>query len=223
MSTDQAAGTRTEELLSLAERYAAHNYHPLPVVIAEAEGAWVTDVDGNRYLDMLAAYSALNFGHRHPRLVEAAHRQIDRLTALMTLLEGHADPNQSTAGAGTALRVALIEGQIEIIRILLAHGATPNAILDNTSVLQRALVERRDDIARLLIDAGANVNFSTRVSAPPLFIAADTQNDALVEVLLRAGADPNAAYQDRFTPLMAARRYSNQKIASLLLSHGATH
>jgi ornithine--oxo-acid transaminase len=80
MSTDQAAGTRTEELLALAERYAAHNYHPLPVVIAEAEGAWVTDVDGNRYLDMLAAYSALNFGHRHPRLVEAAHRQIDRLT-----------------------------------------------------------------------------------------------------------------------------------------------
>jgi ornithine--oxo-acid transaminase len=80
MSTDQAADTRTEELLALAERYAAHNYHPLPVVIAEAEGAWVTDVEGNRYLDMLAAYSALNFGHRHPRLVAAAHRQLDRLT-----------------------------------------------------------------------------------------------------------------------------------------------
>jgi ornithine--oxo-acid transaminase len=80
MSTDQAAGTRTDELLALAERYAAHNYHPLPVVIAEAEGAWVTDVEGNRYLDMLAAYSALNFGHRHPRLVAAAHRQLDRLT-----------------------------------------------------------------------------------------------------------------------------------------------
>jgi ornithine--oxo-acid transaminase len=80
MSTDQAAGTRTEELLGLAERYAPHNYHPLPVVIAEAEGAWVTDVEGNRYLDMLAAYSALNFGHRHPRLVAAAHRQLDRLT-----------------------------------------------------------------------------------------------------------------------------------------------
>jgi ornithine--oxo-acid transaminase len=80
MSTDQAAGTRTEELLALTEQHAAHNYHPLPVVIAEAEGAWVTDVEGTRYLDMLAAYSALNFGHRHPRLVEAAHRQIDRLT-----------------------------------------------------------------------------------------------------------------------------------------------
>ncbi len=80
MSTEQAAGTRTEALLALAERHAAHNYHPLPVVIAEAEGAWVTDVEGDRYLDMLAAYSALNFGHRHPRLVEAAHRQLDRLT-----------------------------------------------------------------------------------------------------------------------------------------------
>ena len=74
MSTEQAAGTRTEALLALAEQYAAHNYHPLPVVIAEAEGAWVTDVEGVGYLDMLAAYSALNFGHRHPRLVAAAHR-----------------------------------------------------------------------------------------------------------------------------------------------------
>jgi ornithine--oxo-acid transaminase len=80
MSTDQTAGTRTEELLALADRHAPHNYHPLPVVIAEGEGAWVTDVEGKRYLDMLAAYSALNFGHRHPRLVAAAHAQIDRLT-----------------------------------------------------------------------------------------------------------------------------------------------
>jgi ornithine--oxo-acid transaminase len=52
----------------------------LPVVIAEAEGAWVTDVDGNRYLDFLSGYSALNFGHRHPVLVEAAREQLDRLT-----------------------------------------------------------------------------------------------------------------------------------------------
>jgi ornithine--oxo-acid transaminase len=80
MDTEQTAETRTEALLELAELHAAHNYHPLPVVIAEGEGVWVTDVEGNRYLDMLAAYSALNFGHRHPRLVQAAHRQIDRLT-----------------------------------------------------------------------------------------------------------------------------------------------
>jgi ornithine--oxo-acid transaminase len=80
VSTDQAVGARTQELLSLAERYAARNYHPLPVVIAEGEGSWVTDVEGNRYLDMLSSYSALNFGHRHPRLVAAARRQLDTLT-----------------------------------------------------------------------------------------------------------------------------------------------
>ncbi|GAA2889114.1 ornithine--oxo-acid transaminase [Actinoplanes cyaneus] len=71
---------RTPEALADAERWTAHNYHPLPVVVAEAEGAWVTDVDGRRFLDMLAGYSALNFGHRHPALIAAAHAQLDRLT-----------------------------------------------------------------------------------------------------------------------------------------------
>jgi len=71
---------RTPEALAEAERWTAHNYHPLPVVIAEAEGAWVTDVDGRRYLDFLAGYSALNFGHRHPGLIAAAHAQLDRVT-----------------------------------------------------------------------------------------------------------------------------------------------
>jgi len=70
----------TTDLMRLSHDYAAHNYHPLPVVIAEAEGAWVTDVEGRRYLDMLAAYSALNFGHRHPRLFAAALAQLERLT-----------------------------------------------------------------------------------------------------------------------------------------------
>src|SRR5437763_16342392 len=70
----------TAELTALSERYSAHTYHPLPVVIAEAEGSWVTDVDGRRYLDMLAGYSALNFGHRHPALVAAATEQLGRLT-----------------------------------------------------------------------------------------------------------------------------------------------
>ncbi|MCO1658746.1 ornithine--oxo-acid transaminase [Pseudonocardia humida] len=60
--------------------HSAHNYHPLPVVVAEGEGAWVTDVEGRRYVDFLAGYSALNFGHRHPALVAAAHRQLDRVT-----------------------------------------------------------------------------------------------------------------------------------------------
>ena len=72
MSTEQVATSRTEDLLALAEQHAAHNYHPLPVVITEGDGVWVTDVEGRRYLDMLAAYSALNFGHRHPELIAAA-------------------------------------------------------------------------------------------------------------------------------------------------------
>ena len=72
--------TSSQELRTLSEQHSAHNYHPLPIVIAEAEGAWVTDVEGKRYLDMLAAYSAVNFGHRNPRLIEAAKRQLDRVT-----------------------------------------------------------------------------------------------------------------------------------------------
>jgi ornithine--oxo-acid transaminase len=70
----------TPEHLELVEQVSAHNYHPLPVVVAEAEGVWVTDVEGRRYLDMLAAYSALNFGHRHPALIAAAKEQLDRVT-----------------------------------------------------------------------------------------------------------------------------------------------
>jgi ornithine--oxo-acid transaminase len=72
--------TATETWIALAEQHTAHNYHPLPVVVAEASGAWVTDVEGRRYLDCLAGYSALNFGHGHPELLAAAHRQLDRVT-----------------------------------------------------------------------------------------------------------------------------------------------
>ena len=71
---------RTAGAVAEAERWTAHNYHPLPVVIADADGAWVTDVDGRRYLDCLAGYSALNFGHRHPALVDAARKQLERVT-----------------------------------------------------------------------------------------------------------------------------------------------
>jgi ornithine--oxo-acid transaminase len=81
------AGPRAAELHAQAEAHSAHNYHPLPVVIAEAEGSWVTDVDGTRYLDMLAAYSAMNFGHRHPRLVAAAQRQLERVTLVSRAFE----------------------------------------------------------------------------------------------------------------------------------------
>ncbi|RYP84458.1 ornithine--oxo-acid transaminase [Nocardioides guangzhouensis] len=70
----------TEAHIELNEAYAAHNYHPLRVVLSAGEGAWVTDVEGRRYLDCLAGYSALNFGHAHPRLVARAQEQLGRLT-----------------------------------------------------------------------------------------------------------------------------------------------
>ncbi len=68
------------DLAGLTREYSAHNYHPLPVIAATASGVWVQDVEGRRYLDLLAGYSALNFGHRHPRLVAAAVRQLERVT-----------------------------------------------------------------------------------------------------------------------------------------------
>jgi ornithine--oxo-acid transaminase len=80
MTASESPTRATEHLIELEQRFAAHNYHPLPVVIAQAEGCWVTDVEGRRYLDCLAGYSALNFGHRHPALVQVAREQLERLT-----------------------------------------------------------------------------------------------------------------------------------------------
>ena len=71
---------QTADSTRLEEEYGVHNYAPLPVVISRGEGSWVEDVEGRRYFDALSAYSALNFGHRHPRLVAAAREQLDRLT-----------------------------------------------------------------------------------------------------------------------------------------------
>jgi ornithine--oxo-acid transaminase len=79
MATEIASG-RTDAFLDEAERYSANNYKPLDVVIDRAEGVWVWDVDGRRYLDMLSAYSALNQGHRHPAIIRAAKAQLDRVT-----------------------------------------------------------------------------------------------------------------------------------------------
>jgi ornithine--oxo-acid transaminase len=75
-----ATGVSSSAAIDLVERYGAHNYHPLPVVAASASGAWITDPEGNRYLDCLAAYSAVNFGHGHPVLLAAARDQLDRVT-----------------------------------------------------------------------------------------------------------------------------------------------
>jgi ornithine--oxo-acid transaminase len=84
--TEDVAMKQTAELtgsarfIELEERHGAHNYHPLDVVIAKAEGAWVWDVEGNRYMDFLAAYSAVNQGHCHPRLVKVMREQVERVT-----------------------------------------------------------------------------------------------------------------------------------------------
>ncbi|OMC39199.1 ornithine--oxo-acid transaminase [Mycobacterium sp. IS-2888] len=77
---DARPTTQTDAAIELVERHAAHNYSPLPVVAASAEGAWITDVDGRRYLDCLAAYSAVNFGHRNPEIIATAHAQLDTVT-----------------------------------------------------------------------------------------------------------------------------------------------
>lgn len=76
----QMPNPSSRDAMALAEQYGARNYKPLPIVIAEAEGIWVTDPDGNRYMDMLSAYSALNQGHRHPRIIGALKRQADKVT-----------------------------------------------------------------------------------------------------------------------------------------------
>ncbi len=79
-ATASPRSSLTDRYLDEAERFSAHNYHPLPVVLDRGEGSWVWDVDGNRYLDMLSSYSALNQGHRHPVVLKAARDQLDRLT-----------------------------------------------------------------------------------------------------------------------------------------------
>jgi len=72
--------TTTDQAIAFEHEHCAHNYHPLPVVIREGEGAWVTDIEGRRYLDMLSAYSAINFGHSNATLIAAAEAQLHRIT-----------------------------------------------------------------------------------------------------------------------------------------------
>jgi ornithine--oxo-acid transaminase len=79
-STSKTVSSTTAGLIEKAETWSAHNYHPLPVVLVRGEGVWVYDPDGNRYMDMLSAYSALNQGHRHPRIVQALKDQADKIT-----------------------------------------------------------------------------------------------------------------------------------------------
>ena len=72
--------TRAQRAIELEEKYGAHNYHPLPVVLDRGQGVFVRDVDGKRYYDFLSAYSAVNQGHCHPRLVKVMQEQAERMT-----------------------------------------------------------------------------------------------------------------------------------------------
>jgi len=71
---------KTKQIIEQTEKYGANNYHPLPIVISEAEGVWVYDPEGNKYMDMLSAYSAVNQGHRHPKIIQALKEQADKIT-----------------------------------------------------------------------------------------------------------------------------------------------
>jgi ornithine--oxo-acid transaminase len=94
-------GDLTSAAIALDERYTAHNYAPLPVVAAHAEGVWITDVEGRRYLDCLSAYSAVNFGHRHPQISAAAHTQLDLVTLVSRAF--HSEPLGQFCAALAAL------------------------------------------------------------------------------------------------------------------------
>ncbi|MBT2583625.1 ornithine--oxo-acid transaminase [Planococcus sp. ISL-109] len=72
--------TQSQTIIEKTEQYGAKNYHPLPIVISKAEGVWVTDPEGNKFMDMLSAYSAVNQGHRHPKIIQALKDQADRVT-----------------------------------------------------------------------------------------------------------------------------------------------
>jgi ornithine--oxo-acid transaminase len=87
--TPERPGSATAAAIAVEKRAVARNYSPLPVVAASAEGVWITDVEGHRYLDCLAAYSAVNFGHRHPRIIATAHAQLDAVTLVSRAF--HAD------------------------------------------------------------------------------------------------------------------------------------
>jgi ornithine--oxo-acid transaminase len=71
---------QSKAIIDKTEKFGAHNYHPLPIVISKAQGVWVEDPEGNKFMDMLSSYSALNQGHRHPKIIQALKDQADRVT-----------------------------------------------------------------------------------------------------------------------------------------------
>ena len=112
---------RTAAYIAREDAFGAHNYHPLDLVIAEAEGVWVTDVEGRRHLDCLAAYSAVNQGHCHPRLVEALTRQARRVTLTSRAF-------RNTELAGFVERLAAYCGQEMVLPMNTGAEAVETAI-----------------------------------------------------------------------------------------------
>jgi len=114
----------TKDYIKLDEKYSAHNYHPLDIVLAKGKGIWVYDVAGKKYMDFLSSYSALNQGHRHPRIIAAAKKQLDKLTltsrafrndqmglfckeiCTLTGFETFLPMNSGAEGVETALKIA---------------------------------------------------------------------------------------------------------------------
>lgn len=113
--------TKATDIMKETDQYGAHNYHPLPIVISEAEGVWVTDPDGNQYMDMLSAYSAVNQGHRHPKIIQALKDQADKVT-----LTSRAFHNE-LLGAWTK-RVATLTGKDKVLPMNTGVEAVETAI-----------------------------------------------------------------------------------------------
>ena len=108
--------TATDAAIAVDDRYVAHNYSPLPVVAASAEGAWIIDVEGRRYLDCLAAYSAVNFGHRHPEIIATAHAQLDTVPLVSRAF--HSDRLGPFADGWVQVTGAVTEGDEVVILIV---------------------------------------------------------------------------------------------------------
>ena len=125
MTAPTSLDSTMAQIIAGEEEHVAHNYHPLPIVIAQGEGAWVTDVEGKRYLDLLSAYSALNFGHRHPVLLAAAHAERQHPAGARHLV---LPMNTGAEAVETGIKVARAWGyrvkgvQPDAAEIIVAHG-----------------------------------------------------------------------------------------------------
>ncbi|KQY87122.1 ornithine--oxo-acid aminotransferase [Paenibacillus sp. Root52] len=111
----------SKQLMEWSERYAAPNYHPLPIVIERAEGVWVEDPEGRRYMDMLSAYSAMNHGHRHPTIIQALKDQADQVT--LTSRAFH-----STAASLFYQKLAQFTGKSKILAMNTGAEAVETAV-----------------------------------------------------------------------------------------------